>query len=116
MEKFLKELSTNAELQKKARELTTPESLFELAKPYLDEKLSFEDFKRELALLARKLGKVQSNDSKELSEDDLEEVSGGFVLTLSTVLPLLLGAIGGLAMEVGGSFVYDKLKENLGDR
>lgn len=86
MEKFLEALSSDPKLQEKAKAQTTPEGLFELAKPYLDG-MNEEDFINELAAAAEK---ITDRPSGELSDDELEEVSGGISPFLIT-MPIMLG-------------------------
>lgn len=59
----------------------------------------------EIDAILSKVSEVLQKDNNELSEEDLDFVAGGIVLTVSTVLAVL-GAAGAAGGAIGGAIWY----------
>lgn len=75
MEKFLMNLSENADLREEFMKQTTAEGAYRVAKPYLDANMDQETFITNLLNVAKS---IEDAETHEMSEDDLAAVSGGF--------------------------------------
>ena len=72
MEKFLNELTENDELRALFLQQETIEQAYAVAKPYLEDDMTLEEFSEEMQNLARNI-----IESGSLTDEMLEQVSGG---------------------------------------
>lgn len=75
MEKFLEILTSDARVREEFLNQKTPEDAYRVAKPYIGD-IGMDEFKDTLLGVARVMDKLQSG--KELDENELNTVSGGF--------------------------------------
>lgn len=86
MEKFLTILTENAKVREDFLDQNTPEGAYRVAKPYLED-MTMDEFVEQLLGLVHALDTLQGT---QLTEEDLNEVSGGFNLNIQH----LVGSLG----------------------
>ncbi|GAB6181626.1 hypothetical protein JCM14036_29450 [Desulfotomaculum defluvii] len=90
MKSFIEKLGKDEALQDKLKACKSPEEAFEVAKGVVDG-LSFDDFTATMKKINESIAKNQG----ELSDDDLEQVAGGWSDSdTATIVAATIGAAG----------------------